>query len=235
MANSEPAIDWRTTDTVLLDMDGTLLDLRFDNLFWKHHLPRRLAALKGLEPAQAEQEVFPRMARLQGRIEWYCLDYWSRTLAVDMMALKQEVAHLINWRPYARDFLQALGRSGKRRVLVTNAHPDVLRLKIARTGLDAHLDELVSAHELERPKEEESFWHRLQQRAPFRPERSVLIDDNLAALASARRYGVATVLGIRQPDSGAEPLTTTEVPLLGCFRQVLPSAQVAGSARHSAI
>ncbi|WP_421621853.1 GMP/IMP nucleotidase [Alkalilimnicola ehrlichii] len=228
MATTAPTIDWSRTDTVLLDMDGTLLDLRFDNLFWKHHLPHRLATLKGLEPAQAEQEVFPRMARLQGRIEWYCLDYWSRELAVDMMALKREIAHLIDWRPYARDFLQALGRSGKRRVLVTNAHPDVLRLKMAHTGLAAHLDAAVSAHELERPKEEDGFWHRLQQRAPFRPRRSVLIDDNLAALASARRYGIATVLGIRQPDSGSAPLMAADVPLLGCFRQVLPPAQVTG-------
>ncbi|RLK51378.1 putative hydrolase of the HAD superfamily [Alkalispirillum mobile] len=221
-------IDWQRTDTVLLDMDGTLLDLRFDNLFWKQHLPRRLAELKNLPAGEAEQAVFPRMARLQGRIEWYCLDYWSRELEVDMLALKREIAHLIGWRPHARAFLEALGRADKRRVLVTNAHPDVLRLKVAQTGLDAHLDAIISAHDLQRPKEEQDFWHRLQQHAPFRPERSVLIDDNLAALASAQSYGVGTVLGIRRPDSSANPVAAPDVTLLECFSDVLPTAQVTG-------
>ena len=34
-------IDWSKIDTVLLDMDGTLLDLRFDNWFWQELIPRR--------------------------------------------------------------------------------------------------------------------------------------------------------------------------------------------------
>ncbi|MDH3916294.1 MAG: haloacid dehalogenase, partial [Chromatiales bacterium] len=33
--------DWSTVDTVLLDMDGTLLDLRFDNYFWQELVPSR--------------------------------------------------------------------------------------------------------------------------------------------------------------------------------------------------
>ena len=36
-------IDWSCIDTVLLDMDGTLLDLHFDNFFWSEHLPRTYA------------------------------------------------------------------------------------------------------------------------------------------------------------------------------------------------
>ncbi|MGD8938682.1 MAG: haloacid dehalogenase, partial [Gammaproteobacteria bacterium] len=34
-------IDWTQIDTVLLDMDGTLLDLHFDNHFWREHVPLR--------------------------------------------------------------------------------------------------------------------------------------------------------------------------------------------------
>ncbi|KEP73664.1 nucleotidase, partial [Microbacterium sp. SUBG005] len=32
-------IDWQAVDTVLLDMDGTLLDLAFDNYFWQKLVP----------------------------------------------------------------------------------------------------------------------------------------------------------------------------------------------------
>ena len=37
-----PELDWTSIDTVLLDMDGTLLDLRFDNWFWQEHVPDAL-------------------------------------------------------------------------------------------------------------------------------------------------------------------------------------------------
>ena len=41
-------IDWSQIDTVLLDMDGTLLDLRFDNHFWLELVPRRFAEMHGI-------------------------------------------------------------------------------------------------------------------------------------------------------------------------------------------
>ena len=36
-------IDWSRIDTVLLDMDGTLIDLRFDNHLWNVVVPDRCA------------------------------------------------------------------------------------------------------------------------------------------------------------------------------------------------
>jgi hypothetical protein len=32
-------IDWSEIETVMLDMDGTLLDLSFDNYFWRSVVP----------------------------------------------------------------------------------------------------------------------------------------------------------------------------------------------------
>ncbi len=36
-----PIPAWSRIDVVCLDMDGTVLDLRFDNRFWLEMLPRR--------------------------------------------------------------------------------------------------------------------------------------------------------------------------------------------------
>jgi len=46
--NSKPkarlsSINWSEIDTILLDMDGTLLDLNFDLHFWMEYLPLVLA------------------------------------------------------------------------------------------------------------------------------------------------------------------------------------------------
>ena len=35
-------MDWKSITAVFLDMDGTLLDLYFDNYFWHEHVPLRL-------------------------------------------------------------------------------------------------------------------------------------------------------------------------------------------------
>lgn len=40
-------IAWQDVDTVLLDMDGTLLDLAFDNYFWQKLVPETWGAKTG--------------------------------------------------------------------------------------------------------------------------------------------------------------------------------------------
>ena len=57
-------LDWSRIDTVLLDMDGTLLDLNFDNYFWQKHLPLRYAEARGLTPTAGREEL---MTRYHGR------------------------------------------------------------------------------------------------------------------------------------------------------------------------
>ncbi len=56
-------VDWSQVDTVLLDMDGTLLDLHFDNRFWNEHLPRCYAQARGLDEAAARAELMPVFAQ----------------------------------------------------------------------------------------------------------------------------------------------------------------------------
>lgn len=215
-------IDWNQVDTVLLDMDGTLLDLRFDAHFWQTHLPTRYAELRGLSLAEAEALLFPHMQRIEGTIDWYCLDYWSRALEFDIVRLKREVCHLIDFRPQARPFLEALARAGKRRVLVTNAHRAALALKCEHTALHRHLDELISAHDFRLPKESPGFWQELQTVSPFDPERALLLDDTPRVLRSARDFGIGQVLGVAQPDSAVPARIWEEFPAVASFEEIMP-------------
>jgi len=194
-------LDWADIDTVLLDMDGTLLDLHFDNYFWLEHLPSRWSEISGISLADAKAQLRAEYAVLQGKLEWYCLDYWGKRLQLPITELKREVMHKIAMRADAPAFLQALKESGRDVVLVTNAHPDSLSLKIERTELSNYIDVLISTHEFGVTKESQALWHRLQQRLGFNPQRTLFVDDSLPILQAAADFGIRHLLAIANPDS----------------------------------
>ena len=219
----DKSLDWHEIDTVLLDMDGTLLDLHFDNHFWLEHLPRRFAEQAGLAVPQARDELFARYGAVRGTLDWYCLDYWTASLGLDIVALKQEVAHLIAVHPHVTEFLDAVRASGRKAVLVTNAHPASLELKLARTPLGGHLDGVLSAHALGLPKEAPGFWDRLRARRPYDPARTLLVDDNLHVLESAREAGIRFLRGVRRPDSRGAVVEPNGFDLIDGFAELLPA------------
>lgn len=216
-----PSLPWSAIDTVLLDMDGTLLDLHFDNHFWLEHLPQRYAEHHGINREQADAELLPLFREQPGQLNWYCLDFWSRELKLSVRDLKREVAHLIALRPDADLFLAALRLHGKRTVLITNAHRDSLSLKLERVELAPWFDRLVSSHDYGYPKEDPQFWQALQAEIGFDPARSLFIDDSLPILRAARHFGIAHLLAVRQPDSRGAPKDTEEFAALDDYRTLI--------------
>lgn len=215
-------IAWQQVRTVLLDMDGTLLDLHFDNHFWLEHMPRRYAEYHGLEQEAARAQLTAHYQRHSGTLNWYCLDFWSSELALDIVQLKQEVAHLIAVRPDVPAFLQALRTSGRRVVMVTNAHPKSLDLKMRETGIDAYFDALISSHQVGLPKEHADFWQALQAIEPFDAAHTLFVDDSLPVLNSARAYGIAQLLAVCNPDSRQPRKDCGDFPAISSFEQVMP-------------
>jgi HAD superfamily hydrolase (TIGR01509 family) len=215
-------IDWRNITTVFLDMDGTLLDLNFDNHFWQEFVPRRYAARHGLSLDAARLELVPRFKATEGRLEWYCLDYWTEQLGLDIAGMKTEIAGLIAVLPHVTEFLEFLRSRGQRVVLATNAHPKSLGLKMERTCLHAFFDNIVSSHALGFPKEDPVFWERLAGIEPFDPRRALLVDDSLAVLRSAQRYGIAHQIAVRKNDSRRPAREITEFSAIEDFRELMP-------------
>ncbi|KTC37375.1 haloacid dehalogenase, partial [Pseudomonas sp. ABAC61] len=142
-------------------------------------------------------------------------------LKLPVRELKLETAHLIALRPDADTFLAALGAAGKRVILITNAHRDSLSLKLERIELAPYFERLISSHDYGFPKEAPQFWDALQADIHFDPARSLFIDDTLPILRSARDFGVAQLLAVRQPDSRKGPKDTAEFAAVGDYRELL--------------
>jgi putative hydrolase of the HAD superfamily len=215
-------IDWDVVETVFLDMDGTLLDLHFDDYFWREHVPRRYAEKRGLSLETAKDELFSRYLDMQGTLEWYSVDYWSSELGLDIAVLKQEVEHLIAVHPHVIGFLDAVRSLEKRAILVTNAHGKSLALKMNRTKIGGHLDALVCAHDLGIPKEDERFWSRLQDVEFYLPEKTALVEDSVSVLKSASSFGIHYLVAVLQPNS-RKPLQRVEgFPAIRSFAEITP-------------
>ncbi|MDP7419023.1 MAG: GMP/IMP nucleotidase [Gammaproteobacteria bacterium] len=194
-------VDWRQFETILLDMDGTLLDLAFDNYFWRELVPHCHARLRKISYEQASADLFQRYAKVQGSLDWYCLDYWTAELGLDLSALKVASSHRIKFLPGAHEFLVTLAGWNKRIILVTNAHGNALNIKNEVAGLDRYVDEFVSSHELGFAKEHAEFWPLLNERLGFNPESTLFIDDSVPVLDAATAYGLRGIMAVAGPDT----------------------------------
>ncbi len=202
-------------------MDGTLLDLHFDNHFWLEHLPVHMANKNNITVAQAKIEFTNMCASIAGTLDWYCIDYWEKKLDTDIILLKKQVAEKIAMRDNVEVFLKYLKTKQHQIVLLTNAHRKTVELKFRHTKIQPYFDKIITAHEIGVAKEEEDFWVELHKVESFDPEKSLFIDDNMEVLRAAENYGIAYLLSIRQPDSQQPPKNTKHYTAIDCFSQLM--------------
>jgi len=216
-------MDWKSITAVFLDMDGTLLDLYFDNYFWHEHVPLRFSEKHAIELELAKQQLFARYKSKAGTLDWYCVDFWANELALDIVALKREVSKHIQIFPNVEKFLKKLKLHEKHISLVTNAHRKSIDIKLDHLDLEGYFDKIISSHDFGHAKEEQEFWHKLMQVEPFDPETTLFIDDNLAVLVAAENYGIRNLLSIKRPDSSKPLQNTQNYYALSDFEEIMPT------------
>ena len=215
-------INWNHIDTVLLDMDGTLLDRHFDDHFWLEHVPTRFAQKHAISLDAAKERLYRMFRSQENTLNWTDIDYWSGQLGLDIPLLKEEVDHLIAVHPFVMEFLLFLRQHGKGIYLVTNAHGKTLELKMRRTRIGPYFDGIITAHELGLPKEEPAFWGKLQERIPFVPERTMLGEDSETNLETARLFGIRYLIHVGRFSSQTTPAVSRSFQSINFFSELLP-------------
>lgn len=215
------ADDWQQIDTVLLDMDGTLLDKYFDDFFWEHYVPEVYAEKNNISVDDSRKELLGRYKKIEGTLEWADLDFWSHELDLDIPAMKMRIDHLINVHPYVIDFLRFCRRIGKKLYLVTNAHSKTLAIKMRKTVIGDFFDRIICAEEVGMAKEDPAFWQGLEEMLGFDRSTTLLADDNEQVLESAEQYGIGVLIYVARP-STREPVSYSErYPSIIFFKELM--------------
>jgi putative hydrolase of the HAD superfamily len=217
----QPHIPLRDIRYVLLDMDGTLLDKYFDDYFWEHLLPEKLAEKKNVTFGRAKEELLAKYKTHEGTLNWTDIDFWSKEVDIDIPALKEQIRHLIEVHPHVEAFLNMLRRHRKKVYLVTNAHYKVLDIKLKKTELGGYFHAAVTSFEIGYPKEMIEFWEKAGKQLGFEKEKTLFIDDTVAVLKTAARYGIKYILHKTYASSKEKKGTPEDFPAIEDFRELM--------------
>ncbi len=206
---------------VLLDMDGTLLDLYFDDYFWGHLVPEKYAEKHDMTFGAAKDYLYTTYKKHERTLNWCDIDFWSRELRLDIPALKEQIRHLIEVHPHVIEFLKSMRKQGKKIFLLTNAHFKTVKLKFNKTQIGKYFDDVLCSFNVGYPKEYKEFWQKAERKLGFVKEHSLFIDDTEDVLVTAREFGIRYLIFKARASSKAEPKKTEAFPVIHDFRELM--------------
>jgi len=193
--------DWTQIDSILLDLDGTLLDLNFDLHFWLEYLPQVYSEKNNISHQEAQDILLSMLNAEKGKLNWYCIDFWQEKLELDIMELKNNISHLIQVHPNVKRFLTLARKHNKKIYLITNAHRKTIELKMSVTQLRDYFDGIVSSHDFGFAKQQQTFWHKLSEEIHLDKNRTIFFDDSPDVLQSAFEFNIKHIVAISKPSS----------------------------------
>ena len=192
---------WNSIETFFLDMDGTLLDLSYDNYFWHEYIPALYSKKNGIT-TQEGKRIFEKLYKnKQNTIEWYSIGYWSEVLKIDLKLEILKTKNQIKVFDGTIDLLIKLKRHKIKICLLTNCPREMLNIKMTQTKLWGYFDKIISSEDCGYIKESDEFWSYLNKNIEYNIKKTVFIDDNQNVLKYSKKNGIQNIYCIDFPDS----------------------------------
>jgi len=180
---------------ILIDMDGVLLDTKYDNYFWQEHIPFIYSKKNNMSLKQAIKITHSLFHYKKNTKDWYDLDYWTNILDIDITKEKKKKENMdkIKLKKNVIATLENLKKKNKKLYLVTNAHKKTLEIKLSKFALNKYFEEIICSHEFNYVKEDIQFWYILRRHLNINYQKSILIEDTINNIDSAYHAGLKSI------------------------------------------
>ena len=215
-------------------MDGTLLDLAYDDFIWNDLLPIRYAQQHGCSLEQSQKTLHTFYQEHNHTLNWYSSRFWTSKVGVDVLAMQIEHKHKVALRPHCLELLNYLKQNGYPIWLATNADCAGLKFKLEHMGIADYFDVIVSSEQIGHAKEFIEFWQGLNAQHPFDAQTAYFIDDTEKVLNGAHKYGVKHLFSIQQPSSSKAARDVSAYPMLDQLTDLITHLEQAALERKYA-
>ena len=97
-----------STTAILSDLDGVILDLKYDIKFWQSWLPEHVANQTNQSIEETQAEIQAEINKQRGTLNFYNLSYWDDLLNVDCMQIIKEKEEKCSYLEGSHEALQRL-------------------------------------------------------------------------------------------------------------------------------
>ncbi len=177
----------------ILDVDGVLLDSMF---IWED-LGSRYLEKRGIQPEDGLNQILFSMSMEQGaeylKVQYHLYDDLQKILNDIEKMIQNFYFDEVLPKEGAKELLEFLYQQDVKMVVATSSPRKLVAKALQRTNLIDYMQQIFTANEIKESKHSSLIYHMAANSLGTKPEETLVFEDSLYALKTAKNAGFRTV------------------------------------------